>query len=98
MQICRLGSITVLATVAWLSFGIKFQNGQLTVPSPAMAQGSLTPPAGQPRVTAPVDYGSGVFAPTGSLACCTSACTGGTDGGQRRVPKCGRALICYTRS
>ncbi len=53
MRIFRLGVIAVLAGGAWLGLGAGFEGGLPVVPPRAAAQGTLTPPAGQPRVTAP---------------------------------------------
>lgn len=48
----HLGSIVALAAGAWIGMACGFSGGLPTVPGVA-AQGSLTSPAGQPRVTAP---------------------------------------------
>ena len=53
MRIVRLGSIVFLAAGAWLGLGAGFEGGLPAVPTRAAAQGTVTPPAGQPRVTAP---------------------------------------------
>ncbi|MCJ2094265.1 hypothetical protein MKK67_17450 [Methylobacterium sp. J-072] len=53
MRIVRLGAIAVLAAGAWLGLGAQFEGGLPAIPPPAAAQGTLTPPAGQPSVTAP---------------------------------------------
>ncbi|MFC6791576.1 hypothetical protein ACFQE0_19355 [Methylobacterium komagatae] len=49
----RPGSIAVLAAMAWLGLGAAIDASGSLRPPQAEAQGSLTPPAGQPRVTAP---------------------------------------------
>ncbi|WP_143012286.1 hypothetical protein [Methylobacterium phyllostachyos] len=53
MRRVRVGWIAVLAAGAWLGLGAGFSGGQLSLPGHAAAQGTVTPPAGQPRVTAP---------------------------------------------
>lgn len=53
MRRVRVGWIAVLAAGAWLGLGAGFTAGRLTLPMQAAAQGTVTPPAGQPRVTAP---------------------------------------------
>ncbi len=53
MRIVRLGAIALLAAGAWLGLGAGFEGGLPAVPQRAAAQGTVTPPAGQPRVTAP---------------------------------------------
>jgi hypothetical protein len=53
MRRVRVGWIAVLGAGAWLGLGSGFAGGHFTLPMPAAAQGTVTPPAGQPRVTAP---------------------------------------------
>ena len=53
MGMRRPGSIAILAAMAWLGFGAAMDASGSLRPPQAAAQGSLTPPAGQPRVTAP---------------------------------------------
>ena len=53
MRIFRIGSIAVLAAGAWLGLGAGFEGGLPAFPPQAAAQGTVTPPAGQPGVTAP---------------------------------------------
>ncbi|MWV25003.1 hypothetical protein FVE89_24100 [Methylobacterium sp. 2A] len=53
MRCVRAGWIAVLAVGASPGLGAGFTGGRLTVPMRAAAQGTVTPPAGQPRVTAP---------------------------------------------
>jgi hypothetical protein len=52
MRTLRRGSIAILSMAALFSLGVSF-DGLSAGPPPAAAQGTLTPPAGQPRVTAP---------------------------------------------
>lgn len=49
----RLGSAIVLAGLVWLTAGGTFRGRSPSFPPGAAAQGTLTPPAGQPRATAP---------------------------------------------
>lgn len=53
MRACRRGAVAILAAVAWLGLGATMDVSGSVAPPQAAAQGSLTPPAGQPRVTAP---------------------------------------------
>lgn len=53
MRRVRVRWIATLAAGAWLGLGAGFTGGRLVIPMQAAAQGTVTPPAGQPRVTAP---------------------------------------------
>ncbi|GJD35158.1 hypothetical protein [Methylobacterium aerolatum] len=53
MAMGRGSSVIMLAGVAWLALGGVIDGHGTAGPTPAAAQGSLTPPAGQPRATAP---------------------------------------------
>ncbi|MCJ2014716.1 hypothetical protein [Methylobacterium sp. J-076] len=53
MMTYRLGAVALLAAAAWCGLGASIDSHGSVRPPQAAAQGSLTPPAGQPRATAP---------------------------------------------